>query len=380
MSLRKRIQIILAFLVLIPLVLLMYQSYRASRSSLVKQIKQGSLQIARLETAEIGLIFEPPRLVVEELVRSLETKKLMDPGDLQDLMHRTLVETPEIFGIAVAFDPESTTLRRFAHYCYRPGGTVRERSMVDPANDYTKRGWYRLPMDTGKAGWTGAYFDEGGGDTLMITFTAPIRFDGRIVGVAEVDLDLDGLVQKLQAIKPGGDGTVFLVNRFGQILAHPNLKTVTEMDVAQELAPLAELMNRAGVDCIEMADPVSRIKSWVVETPIPSLSAARGGQDWSLIVSWPMHTRLAPLGGVTRRILVLYLFLGGASFLFLNRSLDRIITRPLSRLTEQARRYAAGDFSPPPPMTSDTMELQELSRALDSLGAALTGKAKENKS
>lgn len=377
MSLRKRIQIILSFLVLIPLLLLLYQSYRASRSSLMMQIKQGSLQIAQLETAEINLIFEPPRLIVEDLVRTIETKKHMEPGDIQDLIHRTLVETPQIYGVAVAFEPGATSLGRFAHYCYRPGGTVRERSMIDQANDYTTRIWYRQPMDREKAGWTGAYFDEGGGDTLMITYAAPIRFDGRVAGVAEIDLDLDGLVQSLQGIRPGGDGTVFLVNKTGQILAHPNLKVVSEMD-RQVLSPIVELMNRKGVDCVEMVDPVSQVDSWVVETPIPALSIARGGQDWSLIVSWPMHTRLAPLSGLGRRILVLYLFLGGASFLFLNRSFDRIITRPLSKLAERARRYAAGDFSPQAPWTNDTVELQELSQALDNLGAALAKNAQQS--
>lgn len=368
MSLQKRIQIVISFLVLIPLLLLFYHSYKTGRSSLLRQIQQDSQQLAQLETTEMDLIFDPPRIVVEGLVRAIETSPAIDADSIRELMHKTLVQTPELYGVAVAFEPELTSLGRFAPYYYRPGGMEKERSLVDPANDYTLRDWYRLTIENGKALWTKPYFDEGGGDTLMITYTAPIRREGRIVGVAEVDLDLDGLVRRLQQLKPGGDGTVFLVNKAGQILAHPAVKPAVALEGGQDIGSLKELMDRKGVDKVEMIDPVTRIRSWVLESPIPALSAEKGGQDWSLIVSWPMDTRLAPLGGMARRMVILYVFLGGASLLFLNRSFDRIITRPLRKLTARARRYAEGDFEKSPAGSDDALELRELSLALDRLG------------
>ena len=121
----------------------------------------------------------------------------------------------------------------------------------------------------------------------------------------------------------------------------------------------------------EMKDPVTGRDSWVVENPIDSLSEEHGAEAWSVVVSWPLDSRLAPLNRFARRMLVLYLFLGGAALLFLNRSFDQIASRPLRRLAEQARRYARGDFVRRPPGEDEAAELKELSRALDGLGETL---------
>ncbi|HTP29899.1 MAG TPA: hypothetical protein VMK12_30105, partial [Anaeromyxobacteraceae bacterium] len=192
----------------------------------------------------------------------------------------------------------------------------------------------------------------------------------RIVGVVEVDLDLDGLVERLRRIRPGG-GAVYLVNQKGQVVAHPDLKAVADLGGSANLGSITELMRHHGEDTIQAADPIGKMDSWLVETPISALSKAQGGNDWALIVSWPLKRRLAPLGEMARRMIVLYAFLGGTALLFLQRSFDAVITRPLRALAEQARRYARGDYSWSPPPRNEAPELRELSYALEGLGKSL---------
>ncbi len=172
-SLRKRIQIILMFLVCISLLLLLYESYRASRQALVAQMKQGSLQIARLQTAEMDLVFDPPRVLIGGIVRALENAPQLKADSIRDLIHRTLIQSPEIYGMAVALDPESTPLGRFAPCFCRRGGMERECSLAGPSMDYVARDWYRLPLESQKAIWTRPYFDEGDADAFLVTFSSP---------------------------------------------------------------------------------------------------------------------------------------------------------------------------------------------------------------
>ena len=367
MSLRKRIQILLAFLVGLPLLLLLFESYQAGRKTLVKQMKQGALQIAQLHTAEIDLTFAPARIIAEGLVHALETDSPLDPASILSLLRRTFHDYPEIYGAAVAFDPALTNLGRFTPYIFRKKNVETEITLP---YEYTSRDWYQLPVKSGSGKWIKPYFGEGG-KALMVTYAAPIRRNGRVVGVAAVDLALDSLLNHLRLLKPGGDGTVYLVSRTGHILAHPDRKAIADMTGSDTFGELSVLMKRSGVDTMEMLDPVSHKKSWIVETPISSLSAARGGEDWSLIVSWPLDTRMAPLTGMGRRMLVLYLFLGGAALWFLNRTFDDNITCPLRKLAKQARNYAEGDFTQPPASLNDATELRELGNALNTLGAAL---------
>ncbi len=367
MSLRKRIQILLAFLMAIPLLLLLRESYRAGRTTLIREMKQESLQIARLEAAEMNLIFDPPRIITEGLLLALESQPELRPDAVRELMRESLHRNHEIYGIALALAPSSTPLGRFAPYVYRREG---RETATDLHYEYTERDWYRLPVQSGQGRWIDPYFGEGG-NTLMITYAAPVRREGRIVGVIEVDLDLDGLVERLRGIRPGGGGAVYLVDREGQVIAHPDLKAVAHLGGNGSLGSLAELMKRRGQDATQAIDPIDKKDSWLVENPISALSQARGGKDWSLVVSWPLDRRLAPLGEMARRMLVLYVFLGGAALLFLQRSFETVITRPLRRLTAQAGRYARGDYRCPPPQQNDALELRELSRALDGLGETL---------
>jgi HAMP domain-containing protein len=367
MNLRTRIRILLAFLVAMPLLLLLYESYQAGRHTLMTEMKKEALQVAKLETAEMDLTFDPPRIIAEGLARTLETAPELRPDALRELLRRTLHDSPEIYGAAIAFDPALTDLGRFAPYVCRRGGGETENSI---SYDYTASDWYRRPVQSGRGSWSKPYYDQDG-KTSMVTYAAPVRRDGRIIGVAEVDLDLESLLKRLQFLKPGGDGTVYLVNPAGHILAHPALKAMVGLEGSRDLGELGALMKRRGVDTMNMVDPVSRRKSWVVEYPVPSLSAARGGGDWSLIVSWPLDERMAPLTTLGRRMLVLYLFMGGAALWFLNRTFDDTITRPLRRLTRQARGYAEGDFARNPVSRNDARELRELEDALNSLGSAL---------
>ena len=370
MSLRKRIQILLAFLVGIPFLVLLFESYQTGRQTLVAEMKLQARQIADLETAKMDLTFDPARLIVEGLVRAVETAPQLDAPGISELVRRTLHENPDIYGVCIAFEPELTSLGRFVPYVFRKGGGEVEMPAMESNTDYLTEDWYAKPVKSGTGKWSKPYVDTQV-HTLMVSYSAPIRRDGRVVGVADVDLDLDSLVKSLHSLKPGGEGTAYMVNRKGRILAHPTLKPIADLPENEDLHELVDLMKQGGVDTLAMSDPVSHIKSWIVESPIKSMSAARGGGDWSLIVSWPIEKRMLPLNGMVRRLLVLYLFLGGAAIWFLNRIFDDTITRPLRKLAEQARNYAGGNFGQPAEPLSEALELRELGKALNVLGATL---------
>ena len=370
MSLRKRIQILLAFLVGIPFLVLLFESYQTGRQTLVAEMKLQARQIADLETAKMDLTFDPARLIVEGLVRAVETAPQLDAAGISEMVRRTLHENPDIYGVCIAFEPELTSLGRFVPYVFRKGGGEVEMPAMESNTDYLTEDWYAKPVKSGTGKWSKPYVDTQV-HTLMVSYSAPVRLNGRVVGVADVDLDLDSLVKSLHSLKPGGEGTAYMVNRKGRILAHPTLKPIADLPENEDLHELVDLMKQGGVDTLAMSDPVSHIKSWIVESPIKSMSAARGGGDWSLIVSWPIEKRMLPLNGMVRRLLVLYLFLGGAALWFLNRIFDDTITRPLRKLAEQANNYAEGNFGQPAEPLNEALELRELGQALNVLGATL---------
>ncbi len=358
---------LLGVLVGIPLLLLLWESYRAGRTIFLKQLKAESLHVAELEEGRINLLFEPPRLVAEGLARSLGTAESLNGELARELLRQTFRENPRLFGAGVFLDPMATPLGRFAPYLFRKDGVETE---ITIPYEYTRRKWYQRPVEAGAGRWVGPFFDRGGVETLMVTHGVPIRRQGRIVGVATIDLDIDGLVSRLRRIRPGGGGTLYLVSRDGAVLAHPDLDAIVDFGDLHRLGKLEDLLKAKGKAMTEMKDPVSGKRSWIVKSPVESISKAHGGGDWSLVVSWPLDARLAPLNDLAIRMVVLYLFLGGTALVILNSWFDQVVSRPLGRLSDQARRYAQGDFARPP-RGRDAAELKELWQALDSLGETL---------
>ena len=85
-------------------------------------------------------------------------------------------------------------------------------------------------------------FDTG---KLCLTFFNPLYQDGSLKAVAAADVFIDALVKTVLSVKLRGDGYVFLVDKAGNVIAHPNqqltLKPLTNS--APELT--AERLNAA---------------------------------------------------------------------------------------------------------------------------------------
>ena len=66
----------------------------------------------------------------------------------------------------------------------------RTDSLMDASYRIDEQQWLREPVDTQSAVWSDPYFDEGGGNIEMETYSVPIIVDGSVVGVATTDLPI----------------------------------------------------------------------------------------------------------------------------------------------------------------------------------------------
>ncbi len=100
-----------------------------------------------------------------------------------------LAEHPDAYGSTFALDPASAG-SPLAPYAYRASGKIAHRSLASASYDYPHQTWFSVPLKSGKPLWSEPYFDKGGGEVEMITFSAPVRKDGRIIGIITVDIEL----------------------------------------------------------------------------------------------------------------------------------------------------------------------------------------------
>jgi len=73
-------------------------------------------------------------------------------------------------------------------YWYRKNGSFSSKELATPGYNIDSQTWLRKPIDLKTPYWTEPYFDSGGGEIWMRTFSVPIIVNNRVVAVATTDL------------------------------------------------------------------------------------------------------------------------------------------------------------------------------------------------
>ncbi|ALI07461.1 MULTISPECIES: methyl-accepting chemotaxis protein [Pseudomonas] len=117
-----------------------------------------------------------------------------------------------------------------------------ERVMPD-GYDVRQRSWYKDAARTLQPVLTEPYIGAGI-DYLIMTQAAPIKVNGKAVGVLGASLSLEQLAKIINAVDLNGIGYAFLVSDDGKILVHPDSTRVTQT-LAQAFPEGPPSINRA---------------------------------------------------------------------------------------------------------------------------------------
>lgn len=278
------------------------------------------------------------------------TLEVLHPASQEEavkLLRRQVIDSRRVFGMAIAYAPYAfqPDLEYFAPYVHRSEDGLRSINLVNPAYAYTRQDWYLIPSLLMKPFWAEPYFDEGGGNILMTTFSTPMVRNGKLLGIATADLDLKNLGELVHGLLVGKEGYAFLLTHQGSFLAAPKpewvmRETIFSLAEAQErpaLRDLGQRMVRGGSGLERMKDLDGEGTIWLAFAPIR-------GPRWSLGVVATEDEVLAPIyalahqqtmwgvGGMVVLILVVYGLVVG-------------LTRPLERVLKASRRLAQGDLT-----------------------------------
>ncbi len=162
---------------------------------------------------------------------------------LQRLQQGVLDNHPQIYGSAVAFQPDQEAPVLYAPYAWRQQDTIAFRDLGESYN-YLEKNWFQAPLHQAQPRWSEPYFDDGGGDSLMTTYSVPFyRIQGgvrKLAGVVTADLELGWLDKALTSIKVLDTGYMFLLTQEGQVIYHPSrehvLRHITKTPAAEAAA------------------------------------------------------------------------------------------------------------------------------------------------
>ena len=98
------------------------------------------------------------------------------PDSLPRVSQLVVEDNPVIVGSTVALVPGYDRTRPlFAPYTFRDGDTLVSRTLATEGYDYPSQEWFTKPVELDEGYWSEPYFDEGGGEMLMTTYSDPVK-------------------------------------------------------------------------------------------------------------------------------------------------------------------------------------------------------------
>jgi sigma-B regulation protein RsbU (phosphoserine phosphatase) len=351
-------------------------NYHASRQLVLKNVQENARNLTQSAVSKIELTLNS----VEKPPRYLASLLEMFPYSRQDLLKQIkemVVKNEDIFGSTVAFEPYAydRSRRYFAPYFNEDSGQVKLSYLGSKDYQYFLWDWYMIPKVLDKAIWSEPYFDEGGGNIVMSTYSVPFYRDVRGVraftGVVTADMSLDSLVDIISRISIYKSGYAFLISQNGVFVAHPDRKlimresifTLAESAGDAELRKIGRNMIGGKSGFVSLGQYFTGKKSWMYYAPLSTVG-------WSIGVIVPEEELFGDLRKLSRTVLMI----GVAGFIFLFAVvvfISSTITRPLRELAIRTTEIARGSLDMVLPPTRARDEVGALTHSFEDMRVAL---------
>ncbi|MBN1178855.1 MAG: methyl-accepting chemotaxis protein, partial [Anaerolineae bacterium] len=298
---------------------------------------------------------------------------LIEDPDHADLilaqMHAVLEDDPDILNTYTAYEQGLINGRDYTILAWMYDENRQDISLMtfnfpddawyDPSEPiyeyFTDDSWYALAVREREFVWGPPYYDTGGTNQFIVSAVSPTYHDGRIVGVAGVDVTFERLNQILADVRLGETGYAFVVNADTTYIAHPTspqdaLDGRTLFDVAAETGDESRLLiaqdiaaGRSGFNTA--VNPRTYTTDWFAYVPIESTG-------WWLVLSAPVDELMADVnrvGGLVIGVtLAGILVMAGVAY-----AIARSLTRPVSQLAAIAQTVAGGNLNVHVPVESE---------------------------
>jgi methyl-accepting chemotaxis protein len=296
------------FIAILVFTAMNYLVAQNSLSTAERQAVDKSEAIAKAYANEMRVSVEQGLGIARTLSQHLQAAKKfnhIERGPLEHSFRNILESNKGLIGVWTAWEPNAWDGKdesfvnkegtdqtgRFIPYLSYSNG----KATLGPLVDYEKPGlgdYYLVPKARGKETMVEPYlYPIDGVQVLMTSAVVPIFIDGKVAGVAGVDLPLKDLQRDAVKIKPFATSSAYLVTTSGNFVAHPDEKMLTK---ASNFAVAPEKFKAAFAKgenlVVSGMDPELNEECLYVVSPM-TMGATEA--PWSLVIRTPLKTVMA---------------------------------------------------------------------------------------
>ena len=300
--------------------------------------------------------------------------RLSSPEFMYALTERLLQNNDFICGAAVAFEPDYYASKGhfFSPYSHRDeNGEIKSKQLGSETYDYHYMDWYQIPKLLNEPYWSEPYYDHGGGEMMMTTYSKPLYDEnGNMYAILTADLSLEWLTELVSGIQAFDKAYNLMVSRNASYIVHPdpNLilnETIFSSTYGDEDESLIKLKDDM-VNC--RAGEVLRSKEggkfFVFYSPVETTC-------WSVAIVCPR----SELYSNVRKMRKILIYFGVFALLFMiamSYNGIRKVVAPIEDFSGVAKKIAEGDFNAELPQINSEDELKELHDSFHYLQTSLS--------
>lgn len=234
---------------------------------------------------------------------------------------------------------------RYIPYWSRVGDKIN----LEPLIDYETPGpgdYYLLSKNSGEAVILNPYpYPIGGKEVLITSIVAPIKINGKFVGVAGVDISLDSIQKINNSIKLYKSGFGTMISNNGTIVAHKSHDLIGKnyydlVDPKSVTKIKAAVKSGQAVSITDVSTETQK-ENYKVYTPIHINSTST---PWSLMLTIPLDE----VKQESNALLTLSIIIGSIGIIVLSLAITWItkrLVKPILKIVDQIKQIAAGDLT-----------------------------------
>lgn len=333
------------------LALVLFRSYTASRDLIRQEAETSACNLTTSVANHLEQEFLQVATVVSNLASFLENGQ-WDEKTLLKQIERTVSHNRRVFGSTVAFLPFAfkPDLERYSPYFYKDQGEVKFVQLGTPSYNYFAKDWYTVPEKLREPVWSQPYFDEGGGDVPMTTYSCPMfrkeKDDkhGKLTAIVTGDISLKNLNDHVNTIRIYETGFCFVLSDKGTVVTSrfsDRILRMTIFDIVRKYDPVgglkvAEAMIHDESGFLDIGSAFTGVDSFLAFTRIHP-------PGWTLGAVFPKHELFAKVAALHHKTVILAVV--GIGLLVVAAVLvASSISRPLRRMAAETGRVAEGDL------------------------------------
>lgn len=338
--------------VVVTFLAILFYNYYVSKKTIETSVELNAKNLSSSVLNQIKTKLYSAQEIPENVAIFIETTPQNEKG-LKNMLYSIVKGNPEIYGSTISYEPYQfdKTMYWFGPYYCHLNDSIKY-SDLGKGYDYFKWSWYQTPKIQNKPIWSKPYFDEGGGNVLMITYSVPfyrnVNNEKKFNGIVTIDISLEFLQKYISEIKVYEKGYIFMITSDGSYIAHPNSsyilkETIFSLSKKYNDNSVAEVGKKMTSGRSGFEDYFSyslNKKCKIYYAPLDST----GATPWSLGVVIPEDELFSDLNSVTKQLFYIGL-IGYLITLFLIIFFSNRITLPLRKFASATVDIGDGDFN-----------------------------------